>query len=205
MIPIISSPKLSCLLLLLLFAATAHSTGMSGCPCLTSSPFGSGSIVYQDIEFPSSYGVGCKAHDVDPEVLGPFCKSPDPSYWCTSSFCYVDPNNCDVVAMKSYYFPDDDVYFSYETCGTKGTYKDEIIDNNQSIEVLADTVEDALYGMKVGLQDRWLVLQHDQIENDGVFEPCAYKTSCPCDSCGPVDGWGDTGYLFNYIICYSML
>eukprot|EP00928_Gymnodinium_smaydae_P057635 TRINITY_DN40855_c0_g1_i1.p1 TRINITY_DN40855_c0_g1~~TRINITY_DN40855_c0_g1_i1.p1 ORF type:complete len:508 (+),score=72.16 TRINITY_DN40855_c0_g1_i1:56-1579(+) len=41
--------------------------------------------------------------------------------WCSEKWCYVDPDNCDVRTAKSYIFPDKDLYYSYETCGT-GNY-----------------------------------------------------------------------------------
>lgn len=81
----------------------------------------------------TNYGVGCFPHDlntsrcqsadfncsVDPNVLstetdGPTCAN----NWCSRSWCYVDPVECDLVQTFSKdYAPHSDLWYSYATCG----------------------------------------------------------------------------------------
>jgi len=37
--------------------------------------------------------------------------------WCPEEWCYVDKDNCDQPVAPSYYFPGQDVWYSYDTCG----------------------------------------------------------------------------------------
>jgi len=49
----------------------------------------------------------CKAWDCNLET----------NQYCVRQWCYVDPENCRYTSTKSYYFPDQNIHFSYGTCG----------------------------------------------------------------------------------------
>ena len=76
-------------------------------------PQGRGGPVYL---YDGNYGnLGCKPHD---QGLEPFCDSSFPPAWCFDSWCYVDPANCDKVHVRSKYFGDAEIYYSYGACGS---------------------------------------------------------------------------------------
>ena len=82
----------------------------------------------------TTYGLNCAPHDVTTQqcMNAPECGSVIPvppdcdKSWCRRSFCYVDPNNCNLLNRPSEYFQDR--YFSYATCGNMDsfTYKKRI-------------------------------------------------------------------------------
>ena len=75
---------------------------------------------------PTRYGVGCHPHDAQtaacldaPNDDGCDSTMPPPANcdqaWCSRSFCYVDPDQCDLLHRPSHYFRHR--YYSYATCG----------------------------------------------------------------------------------------
>ena len=102
------------------------------CPCLQSFPSSvpaesDGRIIIttagSTYRYPPNYGLGnCSSFDA---ALPPYCartsqfefdESANPS-WCMSSWCYIDPNECNVavVPSPSTYFPaETNLYYSYE-------------------------------------------------------------------------------------------
>lgn len=78
-----------------------------------------------DVQYPESYGEGCKVH---PEPGFENCfnlqtgveKSlSSQENWCTSPWCYIDPCNCDANdATATGYFPEQDLTYSYVTCNS---------------------------------------------------------------------------------------
>jgi hypothetical protein len=58
---------------------------------------------------------GCRVYDTDPSALQPFCGDAsgvayaDAPAWCFDSFCYVDPNNCNLPTTLTGVFPDSGV------------------------------------------------------------------------------------------------
>ena len=74
----------------------------------------------------SLYGVGCGQHDrASAECSNPACageenvipKSLDcDRNYCNLNFCYVDPNNCQLLNRRSMLFPNTYRYYSYATC-----------------------------------------------------------------------------------------
>merc|ERR1719310_2603310 len=68
-----------------------------------------------------NYGnMQCKAHDLN---LEPFCDGTFPPPWCFAKWCYVDPSNCDKTAVRSKYFKDTVVYYSYGACGRSNSWR----------------------------------------------------------------------------------
>eukprot|EP01043_Picozoa_sp_COSAG02_P021294 COSAG02_NODE_1079_length_14711_cov_86.326512_4_plen_507_part_00 len=113
-------------------------TGTVGCPCLANPPVeefliadgspNEGLLAARPdgetiIPYPTFYGKYCGPHDATTE---PYCAGatgdplPDAPSWCSSSFCWVDPTNCDTGAEPSSYFHVDGhepvLYYSYDTC-----------------------------------------------------------------------------------------
>lgn len=115
--------------------------GDQSCPCLTltqledlfSSTTRSGLIYHKGFDFnetlgdaidPAKYGTGCKPHDLDAAVcqseacdtsILPQEKCAENQAWCQRSFCFVDPDNCDLLHKPSLYYRHR--YYSYATCG----------------------------------------------------------------------------------------
>ena len=73
-------------------------------------------VTYQ---YPTDYGLyNCSTHDV---LLPPSCATTkangdfDPlnnPFWCAESWCYVDPDNCNVDYDESAYFAESNMTFS---------------------------------------------------------------------------------------------
>ena len=80
----------------------------------------------QTYQYPPAYGLhSCAAHDV---LLPPTCDATasgsnfDPlatPRWCSSFWCYVDPDSCNVAVAASAYIPGSTLYYSYGACHGK--------------------------------------------------------------------------------------
>ena len=80
----------------------------------------------QTYQYPPAYGLhSCAAHDV---LLPPTCDATasggnfDPlatPRWCSSFWCYVDPDSCNVAVQASAYIPGSTLYYSYAACHEK--------------------------------------------------------------------------------------
>jgi len=79
-------------------------------------------------EYPADFGATCSAWDSNRH---PECEGDKPPSWCEANWCYVDPCECDLpddlVPKISAYLPDatftgKNLYYSYETCGSKDTW-----------------------------------------------------------------------------------
>ena len=148
--------------LLALGAAQDATPGLAGCPCLAEPP--TASFIIPDgedgagllrarpdgenvIPYPVSYGTLCTTHDV---ATTPYCAfengtaTPDAADWCTGSWCWVDPANCDTGADPSSYFHVEGVnatlFYSYATCASENTFTDSELDaqacNEEHSEVI---------------------------------------------------------------------
>ena len=76
--------------------------------------------------YPTSYGVDvCASHDLH---MHPYCANsagtafPVAPAWCSNTWCFVDPNNCNMANDASSYFPGSDNRYSYATCGAAHEY-----------------------------------------------------------------------------------
>ena len=100
----------------------AVGNGESACPCVdpltnaTSCLPASNGYCYS-----ADYGSSCGDWD---RLLGPVCEKDDPPAYCHSSFCFVDPNNCARKYSKSDYFPNNNLFYSYATCGWLDSYNE---------------------------------------------------------------------------------
>ena len=109
------------------------------CPCLTS--YNAGIIHNADgtvpvavsntnHSYPGNYGLErCHTHDAG---LAPLCDTTlssgrfDPFNnppWCSDSWCYVDPNNCNVATSLSQYLAYD-TWYSYAACGASNAFNE---------------------------------------------------------------------------------
>ena len=111
------------------------------------------SIGGEIVAYPTGYGMGaCAPHD---SVLGPSCADEtgapfaDAAAWCSSNWCFVDPDNCEGVGGdvtdSSYFHRDGEepmLFYSYETCQHENTFSDTDLDpqacNDEHSEVVAD-------------------------------------------------------------------
>merc|ERR1719326_564254 len=71
--------------------------------------------------YPPDYGsMQCAKHDED---LPPFCDDRFPPAWCFDEWCYVLPGECKGAEyVRSKYFPDAEVYYSYGACGRTNSF-----------------------------------------------------------------------------------
>jgi len=136
-------------------------SGTPGCPCIEWAGLdnyisegcinftpseGMGTSTEDSFCYPVTYGsTECKVWD---ESLEPFCAdaSGNPLVnapaWCLDSFCYVDPNNCDSIIGKSGMFPNEDLYYSYATCGADSSFENWLESGGNNLEAIAKIVED---------------------------------------------------------------
>ena len=80
--------------------------GSTQCPCVNHTD--------------SSYGRGCRAHDINGSHY-PQCLSAEPPKWCDDHWCYVDRSNCDVTNEISA-SEGAEKYWSYTTCGYRDLF-----------------------------------------------------------------------------------
>ena len=85
-------------------------------------------------QYPTAYGMdSCQAHD---STLHPYCADANgvpltgAPGWCSSQWCFIDVNACDVTNDLSSYFHGSDpaLAYSYETCAAVNTFADTIHD-----------------------------------------------------------------------------
>ena len=92
-------------------AQQAELTDPSGCLSTTYALKGCGR--YDEAGFTADGSSNMKVCDALPTFERPA--------WCTSSFCYVDPNNCNRPNTRSNWWNKtamgQDMYYSYHTCG----------------------------------------------------------------------------------------
>jgi len=109
------------------------------CPCLTTYP---GNITTESdgtlavtvsgtvYAYPGSYGLAtCDTHDASNP---PYCDTmtgPQGSFnplanpgWCSESWCYVDPAQCNVVTSFSSYLPGHVIQYSYAACSARNAF-----------------------------------------------------------------------------------
>lgn len=171
---------------------SVFSAATAGCPCLVDDGGAlsayrnpDNTLNYQGHSYPSDYGFGaCKQWDIDPNPLPPYCTSPAPPEFCGDSWCYIDPNNCDLpLQYSSGVFPDSGLTFSSQTCGNAGTYSDYFsTGSGHSLTELADVVEDYVKSLTQKLE--FAILEND------FTSACDYTSSCHCQTCTPSTAWG---------------
>mmetsp|Transcript_156513 Transcript_156513/g.480154 ORF Transcript_156513/g.480154 Transcript_156513/m.480154 type:complete len:411 (+) Transcript_156513:83-1315(+) len=78
--------------------------GLSGCPCVGTAWEGNLSLAFNGTLsiYPAALGSSCQAWDVGRH---PECKADSPPSWCATSWCYVDPCDCDVFSTPDYRAP----------------------------------------------------------------------------------------------------
>jgi hypothetical protein len=112
---------------------TDYQKGIGSCPCLTPDnsvagtvTLGNESITFLGANFSlDTYGFGCGLHDKLAKVCLDGCAqgstiTPPPidcdRTWCYRNWCWVDPNNCQLLNKRSRIFPDSNRFYSYATC-----------------------------------------------------------------------------------------
>ncbi len=120
----------------------AQNVGIAACPCVSvanrqsvypswsdskyTNADGTAKVVLAGViySYPAGYGFGeCKKHDEDKD---PYCNVANgavPPEWCADTWCYIDPNNCaNTMNLKSAYFGDANLYYSYAACGDSNSF-----------------------------------------------------------------------------------
>jgi Ligand-gated ion channel len=122
--------------------AQEHGSGDSSCPCLSNftTIFGNETRIEINLDsaffgsnYPRTFGLGCKSHSRITTACTAIIErcqayhdvSPPPINcdfsWCNRSWCYVDPNNCNLlnrpVFSSSNSSVDVQLSYSYATCG----------------------------------------------------------------------------------------
>lgn len=90
------------------------------------------------------YGIGCAPHDINiPSCVNDDCKNrenvlPVPTKCtndaCRLNFCYIDPNNCNLLYRRSDMFPNSNRFFSYATCWDVDSFT-----SNKRISAVSET------------------------------------------------------------------
>jgi len=197
---------LACSLLAALTKGQAQNAGQPGCPCtewsgldqyvsrvqgqlkLTVYPSGTGGSSYL---YPSDYGTNeCREWDA---TLPPYCRNVDgtakavvPS-WCRSSWCYVNRNSCNLpLVYRSSYFPQEEVYYSYSTCGAQNTFS----------AWFGSGAATGLHAISelINVTAGYVRATRDEIEaafrNQSSGSGCRLTSGCSCGNCRMNAGWG---------------
>ena len=108
--------------------------GSPECPCLSQDQFTSELNAEEanglNITSLATYGVGCRYHDVNDEVLcANACQGGEGSgfqcqkSWCNYAWCWVDPNKCSLESIFLVgFFQSSQRYYSYATCRYPDVY-----------------------------------------------------------------------------------
>eukprot|EP00971_Amphidinium_carterae_P196616 3901958-Amphidinium_carterae.1 len=119
-----------CLLACLLEVAASQAAGAGSTACPCADPFSDASLLSQvgsgdclqtvsGVCLPLDYGSACSEWDAATEP----CLGIDVPPWCTSQWCYVDPDTCERPHVASTLWNlSEPVAFSYETCGSLDHY-----------------------------------------------------------------------------------
>ena len=106
-----------------------YTAGDSGCPCRDSVDLSNFFVSNGTALSPSAnnyvlstdYGLSCRQHDAS----GSYCSGSDAA-WCTQTWCWVDPHNCNGSAIvNSSWFPGYATY-SYDTCGSEDHFSETV-------------------------------------------------------------------------------
>ena len=201
------------LLLAISHPSQAFNTGKSGCPCIEWAGLdtyiegscinftpseGMGASSDDSICYPITYGsTQCLEWDKD---LEPFCAdsggntNPNSPAWCQDSFCYVDKDNCDSIVGKSGMFPNEDLYYSYATCGAESSFDDWLSGGGGTggdLKDIAEIVEDYVISTVNTIEAAYLN-SAEAASTSVVSEYCgSTPDSCSCDGCEYINGgWG---------------
>ena len=182
---------------------TAANSGDPNCPCLTTmrrdelfttfdSTFvnadGTTRVTLSGIDYtyPPDYGFSsCAQHD-DGQL--PYCNVANPPEWCADTWCYVDKDTCNRVNLKSSYFVDIDLYYSYATCGSLNSFDswfgaNAAADGTHTITDIADL----LTGYLTSITN---TMEANQAEVAASGSTCNPDSSCPCTTCTSNVHWG---------------
>jgi hypothetical protein len=124
--------------------------------------------------YEANYGnMQCKPHD---QGLEPFCDGKFPPSWCFESWCFVDPGNCDKTSVRSKYFRDEEIYYSYGACGSSNAWDEWYAQGGaESADILGDMIE---------LVEDYVKSNKDAAEAS-ASGTCGSDSSCPCTDCSP--------------------
>lgn len=185
---------------------TAKMDGRENCPCteyhqldkyvddnnmLSVQPAGEKGQIYK---YSNKYGnMFCRKWD---EYLEPYCAdsqgTPKPyaPQWCGQKWCYVDKDNCALpLIYQSSYFPSENLYYSYTTCGSQNSFSTWVEGggiNGTANEILS----------LVQLVEGYTRASRDAIEKeykeaeDLASKTCTVTSGCECTACKVSDGWG---------------
>eukprot|EP00948_MAST-09A_sp_MAST-9A-sp1_P001990 g1990.t1 len=152
--------------------------------------------------YPNDYGSYCKAWDKD---LPPACADengkalPHATSGCSTSWCFVDPNECSKQYGHVELFEDHpQTYVSFETCGTDNAFKD-LEDNNKPLSELVKIVDDYLISTRSAIQDA----HYDS--KDAKLDPleCGVIDGCKCNKCTKSGAeWGSTLFTTEDSVMY---
>lgn len=84
-----------------------------------------------EYEYPQNYGLSeCSTHDA---TMEPYCENTDADgnfdpfnnpTWCSSNWCYVDRDNCNVETILSDYFRPTLLYYSFAACQSTNQFNE---------------------------------------------------------------------------------
>lgn len=108
----------------------SYQRGVASCPCLTNAALPeisdeARSYMGEAIGDYDNYGKGCTQHDLTVPSCEDGCGSASniapasigcDQSWCQRNWCWVDPDNCDLLNRHSILFGKSDLFFSYATC-----------------------------------------------------------------------------------------
>lgn len=178
---------------------TSPNLGKASCPCvewaglqnyvvngyLIYRPASHSSVSYQ---YPQDYGsYECKMWDAN---LPPSCTGNQWADFCNKAWCYVASTCTGVAKAKTIYWQED-LYWSYETCGDASAFSNYSVNNQGSILNLLQVLEG------------YLQTTRDLIENTyaglgSVNGECAHVPFCNCPSCSDNSVWNGK-YDFNNV------
>jgi uncharacterized protein YegL len=152
----------------------------------------------------------CKAWDATEQ---PYCANADGTLknyapqWCSQKWCYVNKNDCTLpMVYKSSYFPDEDLWYSYSTCGSQNTFSSwasagGLTDGGIAESKLIELV-DLIDGYSKSSRD---TIEKEVRESAVASSGCSLTSGCSCPSCRvPQDNyWGTQQCDFTDIMVLS--
>ena len=138
-------------------------------------------------------GGGCAAHDKD---QAPFCSGPFQPAWCSDAWCYVDKDNCDKIHVRSKYFEQEELYYSYGACSAANSFQKWYVENGpeskdqatEQLGALIELIEGYVRSNKVAAETT-----PADVGSCGVTQQ-----ACPCTDCSASgEYWPSKKVSFN--------
>lgn len=182
------------------------SYGQDACPCVgidNLKGYYATQLDFYHVQYKAETGSSCEAWD---NGKHPDCRGSVPPQWCTQSWCYVDPCNCNIDVLPKQtkvgiQYQGSAAYWSYKTCGGTDLYTQDM---SPDACILQKTESECSKSKNCGWDGKQCGGKEaiESCKNKGKLDAAVHgEEDCRCIGLGG----RDTGKAFMYISEKDML